>query len=143
MPILGQLKFHSEAPCREAQFLRWEETACINFEGNGSNETKRQADFMLDWLGQEGSRILELHNWSLEQQPKKKKIKDALKAKFQPQENSHLYKRQFFLIRQSSQETFLYLYKRYATYMTCKFEGEGRCCDHKDVQPARNQSETS
>ena len=53
---------------------------------------KRQAAFMLDWLGQEGSRILELHNWSLEDKQNKKKIMDAHKAKCQPQENAHLYK---------------------------------------------------
>ena len=38
-----------------------------------NNVTKRQAAFMLDWLGQEGSRILELHNWSLEDKQNKKK----------------------------------------------------------------------
>ena len=53
---------------------------------------------MLDWLGHEGSIILELHSY--------KKVKDALKAKCQPQENAHLYKQQFFQIRQGFQETF-------------------------------------
>ena len=57
MTLLGQLKFNWEAPCREAEFLRWEETACMNFKGNGNNDTKRQVAFMLHWLGQEGSRI--------------------------------------------------------------------------------------
>ena len=66
MPIFGQLKFNWEAPYREAEFLRWEETAHINFKGNGNNDTKRQAAFMLEWLVQEGSRILELYNWFLE-----------------------------------------------------------------------------
>ena len=51
MPILGQPKFNWEAPCRKAEFLIWEETAYINFEGNGNNDTKMQAAFMLDWLG--------------------------------------------------------------------------------------------
>ena len=50
---------------------------------------------MLDWLGQEGSGILELHNWSLEDKQNKKKTVDALKVKCQPQENAHLYKQQF------------------------------------------------
>ena len=49
---------------------------------------------MLDWLGQEGSRTLELPNWSLEDKQNKKKIIDALKAKCQPQENAQLYKQQ-------------------------------------------------
>ena len=31
-------------------------TALINFEGNGNNDAKREAAFMLDWSGQEGSR---------------------------------------------------------------------------------------
>ena len=48
MPILGQPKFNWEAPCRGSEFLRWEETALTNFEGNGNNDTKRQAAFMLD-----------------------------------------------------------------------------------------------
>ena len=39
---------------------------------------------MLDWLGQEGSRILEVHNWSLEDKQNKKKIIDVFKAKYQP-----------------------------------------------------------
>ena len=102
MPIKGQPKFNWEAPCREAEFLRWEEIAPISFEGNGNNETKRQAAFKLDWLGQKCSRILEFHNWSLEDKQNKKKIIDALKAKCQPQESAHLYKQQFFLISQGS-----------------------------------------
>ena len=75
------------------------ETAHISFEGNGNNDTKRQAVFMLDWLGQEGSRILELYNWSLEDKQNKKKSIDALQAKYRPPENAHLYTQQFFLIR--------------------------------------------
>ena len=63
MPVLGQPKFSWEAPCRDAEFLRWEEIAHINFEGNGNNDTKRQVVFMLDCLGPEGSITLELHNW--------------------------------------------------------------------------------
>ena len=74
MPNLGKPKFIWKASCREEDFLRWEEAACTNFEGNGNNDTKRQAAFMLDWLVQEGSRILELHNWSLEDKQNKKKI---------------------------------------------------------------------
>ena len=106
MPILGQSKFNWEAPCREAEFLRREEMVWIKFEGNGNNDTKMQEAFMLDWLGQEGRRILKLHNWSIEDKQNKMKIIDALKAKCQPQENAHLYKQQFFLIRQGSQGTF-------------------------------------
>ena len=90
MSILGQPKFNWEAPCREAEFLRWEETAHINFEGNGNNDTKRQAAFMLDWLGQEGSRILELHNWSLEDKQNKKKIIDALQSKMSATKKMHI-----------------------------------------------------
>ena len=85
MPILGEPKLSWEAPCREVEFLRWEETASISFEGNGNNDTKRQAAFMIDWLGQEGSRILDLHSWWLEDKQNKNKIIDALKAKCQPQ----------------------------------------------------------
>ena len=75
MPTLGKPRFNWEAPCRKEEFMRWEETACINFEGNGNNDTKRHAAFMLDWLGQ-GSRILQLHNWSLEDKQNKNKIID-------------------------------------------------------------------
>ena len=53
---------------------------------------KRQAAFMLDWLGQVGSRILELHYWSLDDKQSKKKFIDAVKAKCQPQENARMYK---------------------------------------------------
>ena len=87
---------------------------------------------MLGWLGQEGSRIQELHNWSLEDK-QNKKIIHALKAKCQPQENIHVYKQQFFLIRQGSQVTFIDLYQEVChIYDLCKFEEEGRCSDHKD-----------
>ena len=141
MPILSQPKFNWETPCRQAEFLRWEETAHINFEGNGNNGTKRQVAFMLDWVGQEGSRILELHNWSIEDK-QNKKIIDALKANCQPEENAHLYKQQFFLIRQGSQETFSDLYQEvYHIYDLFKLEEEGRYSDHKIVQPARNKPE--
>ena len=58
MLILGQPKFNWKVPCRDAEFLRWEETACLNFVGNGNNDTKRQAALLLDWLGQVGSSIL-------------------------------------------------------------------------------------
>ena len=78
MPVLGQTKLNQEALCREAEFLRWEESSIhVDFESNSNNDTKRQAAFMLDWLGQEGSRILELHTWSLEDKQNKKKIIDA------------------------------------------------------------------
>ena len=40
--------FNWEAPCREAEFLRREETAHINYESNDNNDTKRQAAFILD-----------------------------------------------------------------------------------------------
>ena len=103
MPNSGQPNFNWEAPWREAEFLRWVGTVCINFEGNGSSNTKKHAAFMPDQLDQECSRILELHNWSLDDKQNKKKIIDALKAKCQPQENDHLYKKQYFLIRQGSQ----------------------------------------
>ena len=53
-------------------------------KGNGNNVTKRKAAFMLYWLSQEGSRVLELHNWSLDDKQNKKKIIDALKTKCQP-----------------------------------------------------------
>ena len=73
---------------------------------------------MLDWLGQEGIRILELHNWSLEDKQNKKKITDALKAKCQPQGNLHLYKHQFLLISKVLKRLFQICTKKYATYMT-------------------------
>ena len=85
---------------------------------------------MLDWLGQEVRRILELHNWSPEY--KQKKILDALKAKCQPQENAYLYKHQFFLIRQGFQETFSDLCQEVChIYDLCRFEEEDINSDHK------------
>ena len=94
---------------------------------------------MLDWLGQEGSRILELHNWSLEDKQNKKKIIDALQAKCRPQENANLYKQQFLLIKQGSQETT----KKYATYMISgSLRKDADAVSTKTVQPARNHPET-
>ena len=72
---------------------------------------------MLDWLGQEGSRILEICNWSLEDKQNKKKIIDALTVKCQPHENAHLYKQHFILIRQGTQETFSDLYEEFMPHI--------------------------
>ena len=102
---------------------------------------KRQVVFLLDLLGQEGSRILELLNRSLEDKQNKQKITDAIKAKCQPQENTHLYKQQFFLIRQGSQETFSDLYQEVChIYDLCKFEKEDRCSDHKDCAACKKSA---
>ena len=88
---------------------------------------------MLNWLGQEGSRILKLHDWSPEDKQNKEKIIDALKEKCQSQENAHLYKQQFLLIRQGCEATFSDLYKEVCCiYNICMLEEEGRCSDHKD-----------
>ena len=128
----------------EPEFLSWEETAHIKFEGKGNNDTKRQATFMLDWLGQDGSRILGLHSWLLEDKQNKKKIKDALKAKCQPHKNAHLYKQQFFLIRQDSQDTFQIYTKNYATYMTsASLRKKADAMITKTVQPVGSQPEIS
>ena len=97
---------------------------------------------MLDWLGQEGSRFLELHNWSLDDKQNKKKIIDTLKVKCQSQENAHLYKQQFFL----KYATFLKRHfqictKKYVCiYDFCKFEEEGRCSDDKDCTACKKSA---
>ena len=98
MPILGQSKFNWEAPHGKPQFLRWEETACINFEGNGNNDMKKHVDFMLDWLGQESSRILELHNGSLEDKQNKKKIINVNPINFSLEQNILVVSRQAFIL---------------------------------------------
>ena len=53
----------------------------------------------------------------------------------------NLYKQQFFLIRQGSQETFSDLYQEVCCmYDLCKFEKEGRCIVHKDCSACRKSA---
>ena len=99
---------------------------------------------MLNWLGQEGNIILELNNWSPEDKQNKMKIIGTVKTTCQPQENPHLYKQQFFLIRQGSQEMSSDLYHEVCHIMT--FASLRKMADAvitKTVQPARYQPETS
>ena len=51
-----------------------------------------------------------------------------------------MYKENFLLIRQGSQEAFSDHQEVCHIYDCCKFKEEGRCCDHKDYAACKKSA---
>ena len=143
MPILGEVKFNWDAPCREAEYNRWKENATRNFHANNNTKELSQSAFLWDWLGETGIRELSAHTWDESDKQKPNVIFQKLKAHCQPADNQTIYRNQFHMIRQSCSQTFSDLFHEICRiYDLCKFEEEGRCDDHKgcnDCQKAAKE----
>ena len=92
MPILGEVKFNWDAPCREAEYNRWKENATHNFTANNNTKELSQSVFLWDWLGETGIRELSAHTWDESDKQKPNVIFQKLKAHCQPSDNQTIYR---------------------------------------------------